>query len=305
MIDRRQLGGARGRQVWAGLAVCIGCAAPVAPEVRGDADSTDGDPMPFSPFYLLPHAPPGFVAEEAPLPPPRPPLVLNHGRRELPKVALTFDACSSARRPGYDDRVAEILVATGTKATIFMGGRWALAAPDAALHLAQTAGIEIANHGFEHKNLVGATEAEIRAEIAAAQDAIYSVTGVVPRLFRPPFALYDRRVAEVTGALGLVVVQYDVASGDPDQSFTPEVLTRWVVDSVQGGAIILMHINRRGWYTADALPAIIGELAARGFAFVTVSELLADLDAASAGPSTCDEAEVDSAASQSLYSARP
>jgi hypothetical protein len=35
-----------------------------------------------------------------------------------------------------------------------------------------------------------------------------------------------------------------------------------------------MHMNTRGWHTAEALPAIIAELSKQGFRFVTVTELL-------------------------------
>jgi peptidoglycan/xylan/chitin deacetylase (PgdA/CDA1 family) len=37
-----------------------------------------------------------------------------------------------------------------------------------------------------------------------------------------------------------------------------------------------MHINGRGWHTAEALPDIILALRKRGFRLVTVGELLRD-----------------------------
>jgi peptidoglycan/xylan/chitin deacetylase (PgdA/CDA1 family) len=35
-----------------------------------------------------------------------------------------------------------------------------------------------------------------------------------------------------------------------------------------------MHINRRGWHTAEALPEIISRLRQRGFVFKTVGDML-------------------------------
>jgi peptidoglycan/xylan/chitin deacetylase (PgdA/CDA1 family) len=35
-----------------------------------------------------------------------------------------------------------------------------------------------------------------------------------------------------------------------------------------------MHMNGRGWHTAEALPVIIKQLRARGYTFVTLSQLL-------------------------------
>ena len=36
-----------------------------------------------------------------------------------------------------------------------------------------------------------------------------------------------------------------------------------------------MHMNGRGWHTAQALPTVIAELRHRGYRFVTVSQALA------------------------------
>jgi peptidoglycan/xylan/chitin deacetylase (PgdA/CDA1 family) len=35
-----------------------------------------------------------------------------------------------------------------------------------------------------------------------------------------------------------------------------------------------MHMNGRGWHTAEALPAVIQRLRDQGYTFVTVSQLL-------------------------------
>jgi peptidoglycan/xylan/chitin deacetylase (PgdA/CDA1 family) len=46
------------------------------------------------------------------------------------------------------------------------------------------------------------------------------------------------------------------------------------VEQTKPGSIIIMHINKRGKYTADALPEIINILRKKGYKFVTISELL-------------------------------
>ena len=262
------------------LVACFAVVACSAAPPAGRCENADVDPtdsvVGFTGYYVLPGTPAGFVLSPAPIGP-RPPFVLSHGRRDVKRVALTFDACSAPTHGTYNERVTEILESTGTPATIFIGGRWALDSPDHVIHLASLPNIEIANHGWAHRNLVGASAAEIRREIGQAQDVLFTLTGRPPRLFRPPFVEYDANTVRIAGELGLVIGQYDVASGDPDQRFTPKILTRWVIDSVKNGSIIVMHINRRGWHTADALPDIIGELTARGFEFVTASQLLDEL----------------------------
>jgi peptidoglycan/xylan/chitin deacetylase (PgdA/CDA1 family) len=46
----------------------------------------------------------------------------------------------------------------------------------------------------------------------------------------------------------------------------------------RSGSVIVMHINGRGWHTAETLPEIIARLRSRGFTFVTVSQLISAAD---------------------------
>jgi peptidoglycan/xylan/chitin deacetylase (PgdA/CDA1 family) len=79
-------------------------------------------------------------------------------------------------------------------------------------------------------------------------------------------------------SLGLTVVQFDLASGDPDTSISKDRLIRYVVRSARSGSVIVMHINGRGRHTAESLPAIIEGLRKRGFRFVTIAELMQKSD---------------------------
>jgi peptidoglycan/xylan/chitin deacetylase (PgdA/CDA1 family) len=212
----------------------------------------------------------------APVPPLEaiPPLVVFHGRRDQKLVALTFDACSTREAAEYDGRIAQTLVATGTPATVFLGGRWTLEREAEARALAALPGIELGNHTFTHPHMTQLTPEEMRLELRATQAAILRVTGRQPLLFRPPFGEYDRRVVATAAELGLTTVQFDVASGDPDRHIAPTRLTEWVTQSTKSGSIVVMHINHPAFRTADALPDVIRQLRARGYSFVTVSELL-------------------------------
>ena len=87
----------------------------------------------------------------------------------------------------------------------------------------------------------------------------------------------DDRVVRIAGSIGLRTIQFDLASGDPDSSISKERLIEYVSSMAKSGSIIVMHINRHGWHTAQALPEIISRLRKRGFTFVTVGELLSQL----------------------------
>lgn len=99
-------------------------------------------------------------------------------------------------------------------------------------------------------------------------------SGISQKLFRPPYAETDQRIENIAHKIGLTTVMYDLASGDPDSTISRERLIRYVVTSVRNGSIIVMHVNGRGWHTAEALPEIIQALHAKGFIFSKVSDLL-------------------------------
>ena len=65
-------------------------------------------------------------------------------------------------------------------------------------------------------------------------------------------------------------------------------IERDVLRQVHGGSIIVLHVNGRGVGTADALPALVPRLRARGFRFARVSELLLECTGATAQPAADD-----------------
>jgi peptidoglycan/xylan/chitin deacetylase (PgdA/CDA1 family) len=202
------------------------------------------------------------------------PQVIYNGPRDEKRIAITFDACSSIHLSKVDKKVVQILVSNHIPATIFLGGKWVLDQPKEAKYLASIPFFEIANHSFHHPHLTRLSDAGIRHELQAAQKAIESVTGVTPRYFRAPYGEYNSDLVRIAASLGLTTIQFDLASGDPDKSFTAERLSRWVIHKAKSGSIVVMHINTRGWHTAEALPIIIKALRAEGYSFVTISELL-------------------------------
>lgn len=200
--------------------------------------------------------------------------VIFHGPRSNKRIALTFDACSFIHKSKVDKKVVKDLVENHVPATIFLGGKWALDQPKEARYLASIPFFEIGNHSFHHPHLTRMSARGMRHELLAAQRAIESVTGVTPHYFRAPYGEYNRSLVQTAASLGLTTIQFDVASGDPDKHFTTPILSHWVIREARAGSIIVMHINTHGWYTAEALPIIIKALRAKGYRFVTLSQLL-------------------------------
>lgn len=219
-------------------------------------------------------APSTYNFRTTPVLPPISPRVISRGISSEKKIALTFDACSTHAPSHYDARITKILVETKTPATIFLGGKWMEDEPAQTKYLASVPFIELENHTFYHPHLTKISDEQIKNELRTTQEAMYTLTGRQPKFFRPPYGEYDNRVVRVAAKLGLTTVEYSLASGDPDPHFSKDVLVKYVTTTARNGSIIVMHINGRGWHTAEALPEIISRLRARGFTFVTVNDLM-------------------------------
>jgi peptidoglycan/xylan/chitin deacetylase (PgdA/CDA1 family) len=206
-----------------------------------------------------------------------PPRVLLHGPRDVPRVALTFDACPGppSRGVGYDERILEVLESHGVRATFFVSGAWAAAHPAALRALAASPNVELANHSWSHHRMPRERDdAQLARELLSTQELLHEATGTWPAWFRAPYVELDGRVAAMAQRAGMTAVQLDLASGDPDPRASEERLVRQVLDRARAGSIVVMHANHRKFATAKALPRIIRGLRARGLEPVTVSELL-------------------------------
>lgn len=201
------------------------------------------------------------------------PIEIQNGDRLTKKVALTFDACSTLQPSRFDSAVAEILIATRTPATIFLGGKWVLDRPKDAVFLASIPFFEIGNHSYLHGHLTEVSDDRLYHEILWTQEIIYTVSGRIPLVFRPPYLENNSRVTEVAGRLGLKTICGDLPSGDPHELAGKLRLIDGIRYQVQSGSIIIMHINKGGKHTAEALPDIIQLLKNMGYELVTVSQL--------------------------------
>ncbi len=190
------------------------------------------------------------------------------------EIALSFDACPTSGKNHFDTEVFKTLQQTHTPATVFVSGLWVERDSSATRLLASDSLIELANHSFSHPHLISLKDDKVRKELERTQTIIFNLTGQRPLLFRAPYGEYNDTLINIARQAGLITVQFDVESGDPDSSFTAERLINWVTKQARNGSVIIMHINNRGWHTAEALPTIITNLRAKGFQLVKVSDLL-------------------------------
>jgi len=246
-------------------ALASGCALLPTPAPQNDEQAV-GAPMPYEP----PHS----GVQAAPALPVVVPEVVNNGPRRKKRIALTFDACSTQGPSQFDERVIRTLIDMQAPATLFLGGKWMEEHPDETRELANYPQFELANHTYLHPHLPRENDARVREELARTQDMLYTLTGRRATLFRAPYGEVDTRIARLGAEAGMIAIQYDLASGDPDPNISAKRLIEYVSAQAKNGSIVVLHMNGRGWKTAEALPRIVLRLRKKGYMLVTVSELL-------------------------------
>src|SRR5437016_6872338 len=113
----------------------------------------------------------------------------------------------------------------------------------------------------------------VRDQLHKTEDAIRSASGNRPTLMRPPYgSISVRQKKWINQEFGYKIVQWDVDPLDWKRPGASAVCNR-IVKNTRAGSIVLAHDIHPG--TIEAMPCVFKELEAKGFKFVTVSELIA------------------------------
>jgi len=196
-------------------------------------------------------------------------------------IALTLDACGSAKGKGVDSRLMEFLIREQIPATLFINARWIDANPELFRRLAANPLFEIANHGLRHKpasvngrsvyGIEGTRDvSELVEEIELNARKIESITGKRPKLYRSGTAYYDEVAVEISQALGHEVAGFSVL-GDAGATYTTTQVRAALLRAAPGD-VILCHMNHPESGTGAGVIAVLPELKRRGFRFVRMSD---------------------------------
>lgn len=183
-------------------------------------------------------------------------------------VALTYD---DGPHPTITPKLIALLKSKNTPATFFLLGQSVKAYPAIARQLAEN-GFEVGNHSFSHPQLTKLSDDAIRRELTQCAELITSASGGAPiRVMRPTYGAHNDRVRRIAAEMGYKIILWDVDTNDWRKR-TTEQMVATILSSATDGSIILMH--DRYATTLETTAAVIDELRARGFTFVTVSEML-------------------------------
>jgi peptidoglycan-N-acetylglucosamine deacetylase len=185
-----------------------------------------------------------------------------------PVVAMTFD---DGPHPTLTPKLLDILKERNIKCTFFVIGSSARAYPQIIRRILAE-GHEIANHTYTHCNLPTRTDAQIRSELQQSEDALVAAANYRPHLIRPPYGAINQRIKQLMFTeFGYSTIMWSV---DPQDWRRPGVaaVTSRLVNGAHPGAIMLAHDIHPP--TIQAMPSMFDQLLAKGYRFVTVSQLL-------------------------------
>jgi len=185
-----------------------------------------------------------------------------------PFIAMTFDDGPVVPNT---PRLLDMLQARGIKATFFTVGTNAARNPNIIRRIVSD-GHELANHTWTHPYLSRLSDASVRSELQRSHDSLVNITGVAPRMYRPPYgAITARQKQWIFSEYGYPTILWSV---DPQDWRTKNAATTRsrILAETKPGAIILVHDIHAS--SIDAMPGTLDGLLAKGFRFVTVSQLI-------------------------------
>ena len=186
-----------------------------------------------------------------------------------PYIAMTFDDGPSAK---LTPQLLDLLAQRHIHVTFFVVGQNAKDHPE-ILKRAVAEGHEIGNHSWSHPNFFKLSDEAAHAEVLKTKEAIAAAIGNGGLYMRPPYG--NLTVAQrkwVHDEFGYKIILWSVDPLDWKRP-GPDAVHRRIVEATRSGSIILSHDIHAG--TVEAMPGTFDELLAKGFKFVTVSELLA------------------------------
>ncbi len=180
------------------------------------------------------------------------------------QIALTFDDSPT----DGTEKVLALLREQEVKATFFIVGAHAAARPDLLRQIVED-GHAIGNHSYSHAHTLPVKPtAMILADIQRCSKTIHAITGVTPKMYRPPFGVVNPGIARAVTASGLPCVGWTLRSFDTVMSRPARLLSR-IVRQLEPGNIVLLHDYPP--VTLQMLPELLQEIKRRNLACVRLT----------------------------------
>ncbi|MEM0895380.1 MAG: polysaccharide deacetylase family protein [Verrucomicrobiota bacterium] len=185
-----------------------------------------------------------------------------------PFVAMTFD---DGPHPTLTPRLLDILKDRNVRATFFVLAPLAKRHPQIIQRMIRE-GHEVANHTVTHGNIAKMSPDKVRSELRGGHEAIVQASGRPPTLFRPPYgAIQSSQKVWINDEFGYKTIMWNVDPRDW-QDRKPGLVSSRLINGAKPGAILLAHDIHST--TIAAMPSALDGILAKGYRFVTVSQLI-------------------------------
>jgi peptidoglycan/xylan/chitin deacetylase (PgdA/CDA1 family) len=185
------------------------------------------------------------------------------------EIAISFD---DGPAENYTQQILAILKAEHVKATFFcIGNR--IAGNEAILEQIQADGHIIGNHSYTHHFWFDMYSAKkMHDDLKQMEAEMERVTGLKPKLFRPPYGVTNPNVAKAIRKGGYTPVGWSVRSLDTVAKDEQQLLNK-INAGIKPGAVFLFHDTCK--ITLNVLPKFIQEVKKRGYNIIPLDKLLA------------------------------
>ena len=185
------------------------------------------------------------------------------------EIAISFD---DGPVENYTKQILAILNSENIKATFFcIGNR--IAGNEAILKQVQAEGHIIGNHSYSHHFWFDMYSAKKMQDDLQQMDAeMERVTGLKPKLFRPPYGVTNPNLAKAIRNGGYTPVGWSLRSMDTVIMDGKKLLAK-VNEGIKPGAVFLFHDTSKT--TLSVLPEFIQEVKKRGYNIIPLDKLLA------------------------------
>lgn len=198
---------------------------------------------------------------------------ITRGNKERSDIGLTFNISWG------NEKVHEILTKLAEhkiNATFFVSGEWAERHPDIIEKIIEDKH-ELGMMGYRYKTYLEQEPAAIEKDLNLAKNVFEKLGFENMQLLRTPSGHFNKDVITLAEKMNFEIINWNVNPNDWENPGTDKIV-KTVLKEVENGDIILLHASDAATQTAKALEEILPNLKEKGFKFVTITEMLAQMD---------------------------
>jgi peptidoglycan-N-acetylglucosamine deacetylase len=184
------------------------------------------------------------------------------------RISISFD---DGPDPQFTPEILALLEKTGIKAAFFCIGK-RIEGNELLLRRINENGHLIGNHSYSHHFWFDLFSAgKMYADLRQMDHITKEITGLTPRLFRPPYGVTNPNLKKAILRGNYIPVGWSIRSMDTVIRDEKKLLHN-ITKALKPGAIILFHDTSRT--TVAILPAFISYVKAQGYEIIRLDKLL-------------------------------